>query len=493
MNNLPKSTPEAEGIASAAIMEFVTEAEQTIHELHSLVLLRHGKIIAEGWWTPYQPDDPHILFSVSKSFTSTAVGLAVTEGKMQVDDPVISFFPELQPDQVSDNLAAMQVRHLLTMTTGHSEDTMDGITKDFKADWVQAFLALPVPHVPGTHFLYNTGATYVLSAIVQRVTGQTLLDYLQPRLFTPLGIERPTWEFSPQGINMGGFGLSLTTSEVARFGQLYLQKGEWQGERLLPQSWIEEATAAQVPNGDATTASDWAQGYGYQFWRCRYGAYRADGAFGQFCIVLPEQDAVLAFTAGLDDMQLVLDLVWKRLLPAFGATALPPNPSAHEAVASKLEQLALPTVAGQPLTATATRIAGKRFVFEENKQQLRSLSLDFDQQGNSVLSLKDDSGRSHQLECGSGKWHNGTTTLDWGNLRRVGACGGWVDEDTYQIQLYYLTSSLPDPPPLRSGMTPFGLTITCHFVENRVMVDQQASQSFFSTKRPRLEGKLHKD
>jgi hypothetical protein len=281
----------------------------------------------------------------------------------------------------------------------------------------------------------------------------------------------------------------LTTAEIARFGQLYLQKGVWQGTPLLPKSWVEEATTLQVSTGNAAKGGDWEQGYGYQFWRCRYGAYRGDGAFGQFCLVLPEQEAVIAITAGTNDMQAILNLVWKRLMPAMGTTALPPNPSAQQALALKLENLVLPIVTAQPLTATAALITGKRFVFKENNQKVRALTLEFDQKGNSTLTVESAKGRQ-RLECGNGEWRKGTTTLDQNNLRKVAACGGWVSADNYEIRLYYLTAALPEPPPRGVSITPFGLTINCIFKKNRLIVEQRADQSFAALKRPRLEGRL---
>ena len=187
----------------------------------------------------------------------------------------------------------MRLSDLLRMSTGHQTEPPRKPTEP----WAKTFLAQPVPFKPGTHFLYNTSATYMLSAAVQKATGQTVLDYLKPRLFDPLGIENPTWEASPQGISAGGYGLSIRTEDIAKFGQLYLQKGKWEGKQLVPEAWVEAATARQTSNG-SNPKSDWDQGYGYQFWRCRHGAYRGDGAFGQYCIVLPEQDAVIAITAG---------------------------------------------------------------------------------------------------------------------------------------------------------------------------------------------------
>ncbi len=318
----PRSSPEAQGISSEAIFDFIQTADHEVDSMHSFMLVRHGHVVAEAWWEPETADNPHVLWSLSKSFTSTAVGLAVEEGRLSIDDPVLKFFPDDAPADPSENLKAMRVRDLLTMSTGHQDE----VNLREAADWVRAFLAHPVPHKPGTHFRYNTPATYMQSAIVQNVTGQTVLEYLTPRLFEPLGIEQPKWDSSPQGITLGGYGLFLRTEDIAKFGQLYLQHGQWEGRQLIPAAWIEQATSKQVSNG-SNPDSDWNQGYGFQFWRCRHGAFRGDGKDGQFCVVLPEQDAVIAITANSRDLQGQLTVVWDKLLPAFGDKPLPENPA----------------------------------------------------------------------------------------------------------------------------------------------------------------------
>ena len=256
--------------------------------LHSFMLLRGGKVVAEGWWYPYNPDSPHRLYSLSKSFTSTAVGLAVEEGLMSLDDLVLDHFPEEAPAEPDENLAAMRVRDLLRMNTGHLKEQADAFWSTERDTWAESFLAVPVGLKPGTHFVYNTGATYMAGLMVQRLTGGTLIDYLTPRLFAPLGIEGATWQSDDEGYNVGGWGLRIRTEDIARFGQLLLQRGMWDGRRLLPEWWVAEATALQTANG-SDPDSDWDQGYGYQFWRCRHNAYRGDGAFGQYCIVMPDQ------------------------------------------------------------------------------------------------------------------------------------------------------------------------------------------------------------
>jgi CubicO group peptidase (beta-lactamase class C family) len=332
--SLPRSTPEAQGVSSAGIRHFVETADRQVNSMHSFMLLRHGQVIAEAWWKPEAANKPHVLWSLSKSFTSTAVGLAIAEGRLRLDDEVLKFFPDDAPAEPSNNLRAMRVSDLLRMSTGHQAEP----PRTPEQAWTKTFLAQPVPFKPGTHFLYNTSATYMLSAIVQKVTGETVLDYLTPRLFAPLGIERPTWETSPQGISIGGYGLSLRTEDIAKFGQLFLQQGRWNGQQIVPAAWIEAATARQTSNG-SNPKSDWDQGYGYQFWRCRFGAYRGDGKDGQFCIVLPELDAVVAMTAQTSDMQAQLSLVWDTLLPAFDDHALPAAEEEYQQLLKTLNQL----------------------------------------------------------------------------------------------------------------------------------------------------------
>ena len=474
-NRLKRNTPEAEGVSSKALLDFVDAVDRTIHEFHSFMLLRHGSVIAEGWWPPYAPQRPHMLFSLSKSFTSTGVGLAVAEGRLSVDDPVLSFFPDDAPAKVSPHLAAMKVRHLLSMSTGHAKDSMGRIERRFGKNWVKAFLALPVEYEPGTYFLYNTGASYMLSAIVQKVTGMKLLDYLEPRLFTPLGIHGAQWETSPQGINMGGFGLSVTTEDIARFGQMYLQKGVWNGQRILPETWVKEATSFQVPNSNTQTNSDWTQGYGYQFWRCRHNAYRGDGAFGQYCLVMPDQDAVLAITSGVADMQEVLNVIWDRLLPALGPAPLPGDAKAHGALTARLNGLALVPPEGKKSSPLAKTINGKAFKIDSNPLSTSQVSFEFFPEADQIK-IQDARG-VHVITCGHGAWHESFTTLFERGSLAVAASAAWTSNDTYVVST-------------RAFETPFYHTLTCHFKGNDLTIEAAMNVSFGPTAAPRLTGHI---
>jgi CubicO group peptidase (beta-lactamase class C family) len=435
------------------------------------MFLRHGKVIAEGWWNPYKPELKHTLYSTSKSFTATAVGFAVSEKRLSVNDKVISFFPEALPDTVSPFLSDMKVKDLLSMSAGQDPDpTFKTVVND--SNWVKTFLAVPVVHEPGTKFLYNTLATYMLSAIIQKVTGEKVIDFLKPRLFDPLAIEGMDWEVDPHGINCGGWGLRLKTEDMAKFGQLFLQKGKWNGKQVLPASWIEEATTLkiyQAPDAPQSKkdSSDWMQGYCYQMWRCRHNCFRADGAYGQYIIVIPDQDAVIAITAETGDMQDEINLIWEYLLPAINTAKLAENTALSSNLKQKLSSLALPLPVAGNGSVAASQISGKTFALEPNDRHLETMSLQFDSMCH--LSMMIDSVR-YNFSLGSGQWITGETTLHGPNLlllakahfvglppAKVAGSFSWKDENTLELVLRYIES-------------PHTETITCKFDKNKILV-----------------------
>ena len=469
-NSLPRSTPEAEGVSSDAILAFVEAADREANEIHSFMILRHGQVIAEGWWNPYGPDLKHTMYSLSKSFTSTAVGFAVTEKLLTVNDKVISFFPEKVPDTISTYLAQMTVKDLLTMSAGMDPDPTYRV-RGGNGNWEETFFRTPVLNEPGTKFLYNSLATYMLSAIVQKVTGEKVIDYLTPRFFEPLGITGADWEVNSQGVNTGGWGLRLKTEDIAKAGQFYLQKGNWKGKQLLPAEWIDEATSTkieQVPNAPQTRkdSSDWMQGYCYQFWRCRNNAYRGDGAYGQYMIVLPDQDAVISITSQTDDMQKELNLVWKYLLPGFAEKKLHQNPDALSKLKKRLSSLALPVYYRKSSSPLEEELSGKSYLFESNDKQLASLKINFSDTLASVHIKK--AASEYVLNFASGKWHFDETEFPGPNLVpnknidilrpfKVAGSFTWLDDNSIELTLRYIES-------------PHTETITCVFLDKKVGV-----------------------
>lgn len=466
-------SPESQGLSSPALLRFVNALDRKIHEMHSLMLLRHGKLVAQGWWKPYAPHRPHMLFSLTKSFTSTAVGLAVAEGRFSVEDHLLSFFPEKAPAKPGKNLKALRLKHLLSMVTGHAADTTERMIVGGGEDWIKGFLSLQVENPPGAPFVYNSGASYMLAAVVQQVTGMRLSEYLRPRLFEPLGITDVVWETSPQGVDIGGWGLSLRTEEIARFGQLYLQQGVWEGQQLIPAAWVEQATSQQVSNG-SNPSSDWEQGYGYQFWRCRHNAYRADGAFGQFCLVLPEQEAVLAMTAGVGEMQPMLDLVWKYLLSGFSTSPLPDDPGACTRLQRKLERLAVPLPESGLPSALEAELPGRTYHMQPHQSQLERLSFNFTPD-HCILDMQL-AGTPARLVCGRGTWVESETRLFAPAPMPVRACAVWSAPDTLQIILRYIES-------------PFFFSLTCHFAGDDLHIHPLANVAFGPLESPELVGK----
>lgn len=310
----PLSSPEAQGVDPHAIRALVEAWEGNGVRPFALTVIRHSHVIASTTWAPYRPTDNVQKYSLSKTFTASAVGLAVEEGLVDLNATAASYFPDLTG--LGPRAAAITVRNLLSMASGHTTDTMDRLDP---ADPVGAFFRIEPDEDPGSVFCYNQGCTLTLSAIVQTVSGRPLHEYLRPRLFDPLGIGEVHW-LALGPYDMGFAGLHVPVDAVARLGLMLLQGGVYGGRRILPQAWTEEAMTVHIPNGPGNP--DWSQGYGFQMWRSRHG-WRGDGAFGQLCLVLREQDLVLAAGAQVEDMQLELDLVWEHLLPGLSDEPLP--------------------------------------------------------------------------------------------------------------------------------------------------------------------------
>lgn len=313
--SLPRSNPVRENVDVKMIENYLDAVKNANMDLHSLMILRNGNVVYERWIGDNAPNKNHTMYSVSKTFTSMAVGFAVAEGKLKVTDKVISFFLDDLPANISDYLKELEVRHLLTMSSGMEKEPQ---VKN-SDNWERQYLATPIVYKPGTRFSYCSISTYMLAAIVQKVSGQMLIDYLYSRLLRPLGIAGIEYSVSPTGVNMGGFGMSVKTEDMAKLGQFLLQKGKWNGIQLLPSSWIEAASSVQImqpSEGVGDRNLDWEQGYGYQMWVCRHNAFRADGANGQFIVVIPDKNTVVVTTANIRDMRAELNQIWDYILPA---------------------------------------------------------------------------------------------------------------------------------------------------------------------------------
>jgi len=338
---LPTRSPSDLGVDARGLLALVDGLEATPGvEPHGLVVVHRGAVVARGWWAPYSAERPHLVYSVSKSFTATAVGIAADEGLLTIDDTVVSWFPELDAEVTDERTRRMRLRHLLAMASGHLTETLDRAEATDPTNVVRGFLLTPPEAEPGSVFAYNQPCTYTLAEVVRRASGASLVDYLRPRLLDPLGIDVAAWQRDATGAELGFSGLHTTTDAVAALGQLHLQQGRWGDEQLVSPAWVAEASRSHASTAHEGSA-DWQQGYGFQFWVSTHG-YRADGAYGQFSLVVPEHDLVVAITSQTTDTRALLDLVWATVLPSLGAGG---SADDDARLAERLGALTLPGVA----------------------------------------------------------------------------------------------------------------------------------------------------
>jgi CubicO group peptidase (beta-lactamase class C family) len=452
----------------AAVLAFVdaVDADPAV-ELHSLMVVRHGHVVAEGWWAPHTPERPRQLYSLSKSFTSTALGFALGEGLVDLDDTVVSHFPELAEEITDPRVRSITLRHLASMASGHTRDMREEALAHDPQEPVRGFLMVPPDEEPGTVFAYSQPCTYTLGTVIQRAAGTSLSGYLRPRLFDPLGIGEVGWLAWPPGREQGFSGLFARTEDIAKLGLLYLQRGRWGDTQLIPESYVSQATSRQIDTPDETNA-DWSQGYGFQFWMSRHG-YRGDGAFGQFCVVLPEQDAVVVTTAGTEAMQAVLDHLWVHLLPGFERET--PGDSVQQSLEKRLGGLAVPACAAQPAPPRWEDWTGRPFPVAHPgrglpaSSSLTSVALRRADDRLEVALVEPDNELTFPV--GAGHWLTSTPPDAYGDRVPVAASGGWLDDHTLRVQVIFLesphrmdiTCSLPTrtaettwrPPPLDGG------------------------------------------
>lgn len=471
---LPMSAPSVQGVEAEGVQALLDALEGTPGvEPHSLMVVRHGHVVVAGWWAPYVPERPQLLYSVSKSFTSTAAGLLVGEGLLDIDRPVISYFPELDAEVSDSRSRSMLVRHIASMASGHTEETWDRVMETGDPEPVRAFLRLPPERDPGTVFTYNQSCTYTLGAIAQRLAGKTLTEYLKHKLPGPFGSSEMRWTRDPLGRDMGYSHLHATTETVARLGLLYLQRGSWAGEQLLPARWVDEASRAQVAtnNLDDGWGEDWKQGYGFQFWQSRFG-FRADGAYGQFSLVLPEHDAVVAITSQSQNTPALLGAVWDNLLPALLDGPVT-DTGADSRLRDRLGQLALPPPVAEPLPSAGglqvwadTTFAPEGGTCEE-QPSLTGVRVVTDVGGWRIALVEDgwsfsaplstgtwSLSEEHQPKRGTGKAPGaiGGAGSDEGAPVPVACAGGWESPVSLRFDLLFLE-------------TPHRLSVTCKIPE----------------------------
>ena len=472
-DGLPRISPGEAGVDPRAVLDFIDRVFAGDLQLHSFMLYRGGHVVAEGWSWPYQNHRPHMMHSLTKSVTACGVGIAIDEGHFSLDDKVISFFPDELPAEINENLEAMAVRDLLTMQSGHAESVSGSVFRQVNTSWVAEFFKIPVVYKPGSHFVYSSALSFMLSAIVTATTGESLRQFMEPRVFQPLGIKELTWGASPNGINPGGNGLSWTTADALKLGILHLNRGVWKGQQIVPRNWVDESTRLHVPGEE----------YGYHWWReDSVNAYYAEGAFGQFSIVFPDQDAVLALTAGVQDEPL-LDMVWQYFPAAFDGSAAKRNSASSSELRMRTENLRLLPEVYRTRSPTAQRISGKTYRVEDNEDSVTAVRLTF---GEDVLDFQlSDHRGTHHVMAGLGEWLESNTSMTGNKLHhqyqsddmKVVASARWWDEHTLEMTWQFVETAWMD-------------TVVCRFPGDRISIDRRVNANYGPLFRPTLRGAL---
>ncbi|MEM6999948.1 MAG: serine hydrolase [Pseudomonadota bacterium] len=470
-----RASPADVNVDARAVLNFIDTVFASDLDLHSFMLYRHGRVVGEGWSWPYARERPHVMHSLTKSVTASGVGLAIDRGHFALHDPVVSFFADELTHTVDENLAAMTVRDLLTMQSGHAVSVSGSVFRPIKTSWVTEFFKIPVPHRPGSHFLYSSAVSFMLSAIVSKTTGMSLRDYLKTHLFEAMEITDLTWGSSPNGISSGGNGLTWKTEDALKLGVLHLHRGRWQGRQLLSPGWVDAATSLQVPGHN----------YGYQWWVDEsVPAYSAIGAFGQHVIVFPEHDAVLALTAGMPLDSAFDEIIYKHFPRAFGDAGYKPPMQQVDELKQRTARMRLLPVARRTESPTSERVSGRLYTIEPNSDYVSEIQIEFNDD-EAVFVQRDQRGE-HRVRMGLSAWLESDTSITGAKLHhqyqpdimRVVAHGYWWDKSTFAMTWQFVETAWVD-------------TVVCRFHAQHISIDRRTNANYAPTVAPTLRGTMH--
>jgi CubicO group peptidase (beta-lactamase class C family) len=435
-DGLPRASASSVGVDPDRLIAFLDAVKAAGLDLHGFMLHRHGHVVAEGWTWPVDPNEPRVLHSMAKSFTGCAIGLAIEEGLLKLDDPLVTFFPDEVPADADPRLADMTVEHLLTMRTGHASNTSGSVWRGISTSWIAEFFKIPLAYAPGTEYVYTSAASYMLSALINRVAGQTLHDYLKPRLFIPLDIHNETWDIGPDGVNPGGNGLTAPVSAALKLAVLHAQDGLWNGQQILPAAWVRAATQ---PQGGPDSR------YGYHWMMKPSGAFSALGVFVQMAAVYREYGATLVLVGGMKNSAAILPFVEAHFPAAFTRGGSPgADARLEQRLASMAERPALVSLCAAPTN-------GKR-VFEMADNGLGVQRLSFEFAGDVLTFELSDSQATHSLKVGVDHWLSGLTSMPGRALHhgyefngaQIVAGARWLDARTLEMTWIYPQTAFRD-------------------------------------------------
>ncbi len=451
--DIPTARPSETGVPEEAVCGFLDKLADAKIPMHAVLLMRHGKLIAEGYYAPFHQNRLHRMFSICKSLNALAIGLLEADGKLSLDDPVIQYFPDKIPECLHPFLSAMTIRDLLMMRTCHASTTY----KNSNLEWVESFFQTRPSHKPGTVFHYDTSAAHTLCMLVQRLAGMPMLDFLKKRLLHKIGWSAASYILpNPYGDPQGGSGLMCTARDLLLLGQLLLQGGFWNGEELLPQAFVKEATSKLSPTIMTGPVLSEMQGYGYQIWRGEHNSFVLYGMGGQLVICLPDYDMVCVTCADTQGMgggnQFIYNSFYDTILPAINefASGCYPRPSmeggisAYDRLQGQLISLRIAPVSDitahvDSAVTCQSFINGRTYYFTENTYDYTDCRLHFDANGSAGYFAYTYAGNDCRIDFGTNALKTGI--LDVHDLF-YGASGTWTAPNTFYLKCHIIDTSV---------------------------------------------------
>ncbi|NMA94647.1 MAG: serine hydrolase [Clostridiales bacterium] len=474
-NELKMATPESLGFSSKWVEELLDALEESRLCMHSFMLIRHGKVGAEGYWTPFDKDRLHRMYSVSKTFVAAAIGMLHDEGKLSLDDKIVKYFPDKLPDKLEPYIGDATIRDLLIMATPY-ETTTYGLEYD---DWAWTFFNTPTNHPAGTIFKYDTSGTYILNVIVERIAGMPFLEYMREGLLDHIGFSEDAWCIkAPEGYSWGGSGVMATTRDLAKFALVFLNEGKYNGKQLISKEYIKAATTKQIDNNPDSTNYPWNNGYGYQIWIMKDGAFSFRGMGSQFAFCFPKQDFLFVCTADTQgDVQagrMIYELVWHKIVKRL-MDRLPGDEKSYKDLVDRCSSLEFIPIAGEAESGVLESVNNVTYKLRDNPMQISKLgiSIDGDEGVLNYTNPRGDKrlyfGIKKYIECGFPETHYFGDTINkpLGDMYKSTNCAAWTEEDKLVIRSYIIDDHLGN------------LTITLSFKDDQISVYMSKTAEFF--------------
>lgn len=440
MKQFITATPEEVGISSASILKFMKELEFKEIPMHSLLIIRYGKLVAETYYSPYKKESLHRMFSVTKSFTSIAIGLLAESGLLSLEDKIADYFPEMLPESgVHPYIAETTIKDMLKMSSAHENTTYKF---DLEKDWVKSFFNITPSHYPGSIFSYDTSSSHTLAALVEKLTGVKMLDYLRSKFLNDLEFSKDSYIISdPDGVSMGGSGLMATPMDLAKVAWTIIREGKWEDKQLLPKWYLEEAIKNQIDTSVKGGTTEEKQGYGYQIWRIRNDGYALFGMGGQLAICIPKEDLLIITTADTQGMgggvQAIYDTFWSEVYDNLSNKTLTEDKEKFDALQSVLRENQIKPVKGELFNSKVNTVNGSTYKFNENSMGLENIKIEWEE--NSGIFFFENKNGKHELRFGIGEHIEGK--FPHYNMNCV-TSGAWGLENTFIIKSHIIDESI---------------------------------------------------